>query len=40
MNEAENEISHAKDYDCELINDDFDKTLEKLKEYLSTTTKN
>ena len=39
MEEAESEISHAKDYDCELINDDFDKTLTKLTEYFSTATK-
>ncbi len=37
MNEAENEISHAKDYDCELINDDFDRALSELMEYFSTT---
>ena len=39
MEEAESEISHAKDYDCELINDDFDKSLTKLIEYFSATTK-
>ena len=39
MEEAESEISHAKDYDCELINDDFDKTLEELMKYFSSTTK-
>ena len=40
MAEAESEISHAKDYDCELINDDFDKTLKELMKYFSTTIKN
>jgi guanylate kinase len=39
MDEAESEISHAKDYDCELINDDFDKTLKELMEYFSNTIK-
>lgn len=40
MQEAENEISHAKDYDYQLVNDDFDNTLAKLTQYFSTTIRN
>jgi guanylate kinase len=35
MQQAESEISHAKDYDCELINDDFNNSLEELIKYFS-----
>ena len=39
MQEAESDISHAKDYDFKLINDDFDSTLEKLTTYFTAIIK-
>lgn len=39
MEQAENEISHADDYDYKLVNNNFDKAVKELTEYFSNTIK-
>jgi len=39
MEQAENEISHADDYEYKLVNDDFDKSVKELTQYFANTIK-